>query len=144
VPIAVSVVGFLAMVVALVGLIATRALFSPSPWVVAVQLAATVQFVWARITFGERSFHAAADPTEGGLVTTGPYRYLRHPIYASVCWFAFAGALAHRSLVTAGLGLLLLAGALARMLAEERLLLERYPEYAEYAARTKRLIPFVL
>ena len=30
-----------------------------------------------------------------------------------------------------------------RIAAEERLVLERYPEYAAYAARTKRLIPFV-
>jgi len=31
-----------------------------------------------------------------------------------------------------------------RIAAEERLLLKRYPEYAEYAARTKRVLPFVV
>ena len=29
----------------------------------------------------------------GGLVTTGPYRYVRHPIYAAATYFAWAGAL---------------------------------------------------
>jgi protein-S-isoprenylcysteine O-methyltransferase Ste14 len=30
-----------------------------------------------------------------------------------------------------------------RIISEERLVRERYPEYSEYAARTKRIIPFV-
>jgi protein-S-isoprenylcysteine O-methyltransferase Ste14 len=41
----------------------------------------------ARVTFGRRSFHAAANPTAGGLVTTGPYRLIRHPIYTAACLF---------------------------------------------------------
>ena len=57
--------------------------------------------------------------------------------------FAFAGAFAHPSLLAAGLAAALLAGALARMLAEERMLRERYPEYAEYAGRTRRMVPYV-
>jgi protein-S-isoprenylcysteine O-methyltransferase Ste14 len=31
-----------------------------------------------------------------------------------------------------------------RMVAEEELVLDAYPEYAEYAGRTKRIIPFVV
>jgi protein-S-isoprenylcysteine O-methyltransferase Ste14 len=138
-----SVVGLLLMVAALFGLVATRSLFSRSPTIVAVQIAAVALVVWARVTFGRRSFHAAANPTEGGLVTTGPYRFMRHPIYTAVCLFAFAGALAHVSLTAAGLALLVFVGALGRMLAEERLVARRYPEYVDYAARTRRMIPFV-
>jgi protein-S-isoprenylcysteine O-methyltransferase Ste14 len=41
------------------------------------------------------------------------------------------------------LALLVFVGALGRMLAEERLVAQRYPEYADYAARTRRMIPFV-
>ncbi len=36
-----------------------------------------------------------------------------------------------------------LAGVLLRIVAEEQLLRERYREYADYAQRTKRLVPFV-
>ena len=138
-----SVLGLFLMVAALFGLLATHSLFSPSPVVIAVQVAAVALMVWARVTFGRRSFHAAANPTEGGLVTTGPYRFVRHPIYTAVCLFVFAGALAHVSLTAAGLALLVFLGALGRMLPEERLVLQRYPEYAEYAARTKRMLPLV-
>jgi len=83
----------------------------------------------------------SADPTEGGLVTSGPYRFIRHPIYTAVLLFCFAGASAHLSLRAAALALVALTGALARMWAEERLLRARYPDYAGYAARTKRMLP---
>jgi protein-S-isoprenylcysteine O-methyltransferase Ste14 len=138
-----SVVGLLLMVAALLGLLATHSLFSRSPLVIVVQVASVALMVWARVTFGRRSFHAAANPTEGGLVTTGPYRFVRHPIYTAVCLFVFAGALAHVSLTAVGLALLVFLGALGRMLPEERLVLQRYPGYADYAAEPKRMLPLV-
>ncbi len=95
----------------------------------------------ARATFGLRSFHAAANPTQGDLVTTGPYRFLRHPIYASIFLFVWAGVLAHLSVLSFSLGALATAGAVERMICEEHLLLRRYPVYREYMRRTKRLLP---
>jgi protein-S-isoprenylcysteine O-methyltransferase Ste14 len=138
-----SLTGYLAMIGGLVGLLATGSLFSSSPLVCAPQVAAGLLMIWARVTFGRRSFHFAADPTEGGLVTTGPYRFVRHPIYTAVCMFTLAGALSHWSVPAALLAGLVLAGAVARMFCEEKLVADRYPEYREYAARTRRMIPFV-
>jgi protein-S-isoprenylcysteine O-methyltransferase Ste14 len=96
------------------------------------------------VTFGRRSFHAAANPTEGGLVTNGPYRYIRHPIYAAVLYFLWAGVAAHLSVSHAIAALIATAGLAARILAEETLLIGRYPEYAAYARRTRRVVPFIL
>jgi protein-S-isoprenylcysteine O-methyltransferase Ste14 len=138
-----SAIGLLFMVGGAVGLLLTHALFSTNPVVIAVQAAAFGLMVWARITFGMRSFHATADPTEGGLVTTGPYAFIRHPIYTAICLFVGAGAVAHLSWVTAGLACATVLGGIARMLSEERLLVGRYPDYAAYAARTKRMLPYV-
>jgi protein-S-isoprenylcysteine O-methyltransferase Ste14 len=135
--------GLLLMVAGAVGQVVTHSLFSAHPAVIASQAIAVGLMAWARITFGGRSFHATADPTEGGLVTSGPYAFVRHPIYTAVCLFVLAGGLAHLSWPTAGLVLLVFAGAIARMLAEEHLLRQRYPEYSAYAARIPRMVPYV-
>ena len=64
------------MVVGLAWLIARQEIFARSPVAMAVQAGAVALMIAARITFGRRSFHAAANPTAGGLVTSGPYRFL--------------------------------------------------------------------
>jgi protein-S-isoprenylcysteine O-methyltransferase Ste14 len=139
-----SVLAFLSMVAGVLVLcFPPRALFSWSPVVIALQAAAVVMMLWARRTFGRRSFHAAADPTAGGLVTSGPYRYIRHPIYAAICYFVWAGVAANLSFRAALAALLVTTGAIVRMLCEERLLTIRYPEYLDYAGRTKRMVPGV-
>lgn len=138
-----SIGGLAVMALALAGLIVRDSLFSLEPVVIGVQSAAAALLIWARVVFGRRSFHAAANPTAGGLVTTGPYRFIRHPIYAAACLFGWAGVASHWSAVSAQLGVLLLVGALVRMLCEERLMAVLYPEYREYAQVTKRIVPYL-
>lgn len=138
-----SVLGFLLMAGGLVCLILTHTLFSPRLAVVIPQVVAVLLMVWARAAFGRRSFHLGATPTRGGLVTTGPYRWIRHPIYTAVCLFVWPGALVSFSVLGFSLALLVTAGSVARILCEERLLIEQYPEYSDYARRTSRMIPFV-
>lgn len=64
-----------------------------TPTGLALQGIAVLLMIWVRLTFGMRSFHATAKATEGGLVTDGPYRYWRHPIYAAVLLCGWAGVL---------------------------------------------------
>lgn len=138
-----SLAGLLLMAGALLGLLAIQSLLASSPVGLAVQGAAIGLMIWARVTFGRRSFHGAADPTPGGLVTTGPYRFIRHPIYTAGCLFGWAGVASHRSLPAAALGIVLILGAVIRMLCEEKLVTEAYPDYRRYAASTKRMVPHV-
>jgi protein-S-isoprenylcysteine O-methyltransferase Ste14 len=138
-----SLAALLLMVVAVLGLLATNSLLARTPAGIAVQVAALLLMVWARLTFGRRSFHASADPTPGGLVSTGPYRFIRHPIYTAACLFVWAGVLSNWSVLAGLLGVVLLVGAFVRMLCEERLVVAAYPEYREYARSTKRIVPYV-
>jgi protein-S-isoprenylcysteine O-methyltransferase Ste14 len=140
---ALSVAAFAAMVAGLVGLFYSGALFAVHPFVIAIQVAAFALMVAARITFGRRSFYAAANPTAGGLVTTGPYGYIRHPIYAAVLYFIWAGALDHFSWRILAYAELITAGAFARMHMEEYLLARKYPEYGPYKARVRRIVPYL-
>jgi protein-S-isoprenylcysteine O-methyltransferase Ste14 len=139
-----SVFGYVLMVLGLIPLAYFKGLISASPIVIGIQLAAVLLMVWARVTFGSRSFHYAGNPTEGGLVTTGPYHYIRHPIYAAVLYFSAAGALANWSTTNLVLLGVIACGAGLRIFCEERLVIAEYPEYAEYSSRTKRILPFVL
>ena len=138
-----SVLGFVCMVAGIVALIRTDSLLSHRLPVITVQAAAVLLMIWARVTFGGRSFHLGADPTEGELVTNGPYRWIRHPIYTAVCLFVWAAVLASLSIATLSAALVATAGALVRMVAEERLLAATFAGYPEYAARTSRMIPGV-
>jgi protein-S-isoprenylcysteine O-methyltransferase Ste14 len=139
-----SIVAFALMVIGLLWMFQRQEVFARSLPARIVQGCAVGLMVVARITFGKRSFHAAANPTAGGLVTTGPYRWLRHPIYAAILYFVWSAALDHRSSQAIAAAGLVTAGAVVRMYAEETLLIGRYPEYATYRARTARVIPFVL
>ena len=139
----ISILGLVVMIAALIGLYEIGVLFSPQPLAIALQVIAVALMVWARVAFGRRSFHAAANPTTGGLVTKGPYRYIRHPIYAAACLFGWGAIVVHWSLVSVALGVLLFLGALARLLCEEQLVKQRYPEYLEYSKVTKRMIPYL-
>lgn len=138
-----SILGLIVMILAFIGLYKIGVLFTAQPIAIALQVTAVALMIWARIAFGVRSFHAAANPTAGGLVTTGPYRFIRHPIYTAACLFGWAAILVHLSLGSVAFGILLFVGAMVRMLSEERLVKQRYPEYLDYSKVTKRMIPHV-
>ena len=139
----ISILGLVVMIGALVGLYKIGVLFTRQPIAIALQLIAVALMIWARVTFGRRSFHAAANPTAGGLVTTGPYRFIRHPIYTAASLFGWGAIVVHWSLASVALGVLLLLGALLRLISEEHLVKQRYPQYIEYAQVTKRMIPYL-
>jgi protein-S-isoprenylcysteine O-methyltransferase Ste14 len=138
------VVAFALMVLGLIWLMLRSEILARSWVAIAVQALAVLLMIAARLTFGRRSFHAAANPTAGGLVTTGPYRFWRHPIYAAVLYFTWAAALDYHAAPAIGAAMLVTIGAVVRMYAEESLLVTAYPDYAAYSARTARVIPFVL
>jgi protein-S-isoprenylcysteine O-methyltransferase Ste14 len=132
------------MLIGLLWIAQRKEIFAQSIPARIVQGCAVGLMIAARLTFGKRSFHAAANPTAGGLVTAGPYRWLRHPIYAAILYFTWSTALDHRSSQALAAAALVTAGAVVRMYAEETLLAGMYPENATYRARTARVIPFVL
>jgi len=84
------------------------------------------------------------EPRTGAyLVTHGPYRRLRHPMYLAQAAIAVGAPLTlgcRSTLVLVPLALLVLA---LRVRLEDEALARTFPEYSHYAARTKRIVPFL-
>ena len=138
----VSILGFVAAVAGLIALALRGELFDTNPITMGLQVLAALLMIWARLTFGMRSFHAAANTTEGELVTRGPYGLVRNPIYAAVILFVWAGVGAHLGPASIAFGTLVLAGMLVRIFFEERELRAHYKNaYSAYCQRVKRLVP---
>ena len=77
------------------------------------------------------------------LVTSGPYRVIRHPMYASVLLVTLMLVLNHLTLLRIVFWLVLVIDLHFKYLYEEKLLLKKFPEYMDYRKNTKRLIPFI-
>lgn len=60
-----------------------------------------------------------------------------------MCLISWAGAVAFRTPGALGASATVTAGAVVRVLYEEKLVVARYPEYRDDARTTKRMLPFV-
>jgi protein-S-isoprenylcysteine O-methyltransferase Ste14 len=100
--------------------------------------------IWARVHLGRNWGMPMTEKTEPELVTSGPYRFVRHPIYSGL----LAGVLG-TALATNLIGLIVVAvlGGYFYYSAsvEERNLAATFPTaYPAYRSSTKMLVPFVL
>ncbi|MFK8023799.1 MAG: isoprenylcysteine carboxylmethyltransferase family protein [Ilumatobacter sp.] len=89
-----------------------------------------------------RSLTATPVPLErAALKTTGPYRFVRHPIYTGVVLIVAGLAIGRESWLALAWGAATIGFFHAKAAWEERRLTERYPDYSAYAARTPRFVP---
>ena len=98
---------------------------------------------WGAMTLGESLSPLVAPHPAGRLVTSGPYRVVRHPMYLGQiliafgapatlgCRYAFAVSFAAAIVLFVRVGM------------EEDALARAYAEYHSYRARSKRFLPFV-
>jgi protein-S-isoprenylcysteine O-methyltransferase Ste14 len=83
-------------------------------------------------------------PEARTLVTSGPYAYARHPLYAVEMISIVGTALQFLQPWSAIMAIAVLGMLVVRTLFEERVLTEAYPEYVQYRAKTARFIPGVV
>jgi len=79
----------------------------------------------------------------GQLITTGPYGFIRHPMYSAQLIAVLPLIIDHFNYWRFASLLLLLFVLLLKVKYEERSLKVKFKEYADYTSRTKRLIPFI-
>lgn len=115
---------------------------APTPLLLAGEVLAVAGVAWllASVLALGRCFGVL--PEARGLVTRGPYRVVRHPVYLgeiAACAGLVLGALSPWNF---GCLVVLCVAQSVRMGLEERALTREFPEYRAYAARTPGLIPW--
>jgi protein-S-isoprenylcysteine O-methyltransferase Ste14 len=113
-------------------------------WIGLAVLVAGLGFsVWARVHLG-RNWSGVVTVKEGHeLIRSGPYRYVRHPIYTGILT-GVLGTCACAATLSAALGLAVITTALLiKLRTEERFMREAFPgEYEKYSEEVPALIPF--
>ena len=134
----------LILIVAVLYLLISGNLLSRSPLIITGQLLAVALGIWARRSFQGEQFSIHAEPVAGSLLLTGPYHFIRHPMYTFALLFVWTSILGHLSLITVAIGLIVTGVIAIRIVTEEQFLRARFPDYAEYSGKTKRIIPFII
>jgi len=98
--------------------------------------------IWVQHTLGRHwSVHLKLIQ-DHQLVTKGPYKYIRHPMYVVLFLFIVAVGLFSASILIAALNILLVAVYFKRITKEEQMMLKRFgSEYGQYMERTGRFFP---
>jgi len=144
----IGVIGFISMIAFIInpGWLAFGSLSFPS-WLrwtgVALALAGFALLQWAQVTLGKSWSDTPRMLKEQTLITSGPYQFIRHPIYT-----AFVLILGSTLLISANwfiglawLGMTVLE-VTSRIGFEESLMLEYFgDQYREYMKKTGRLLP---
>lgn len=124
-------------------LLLTGPLIVRPAWV-GLELIAVYLLAWAVLTMKPKHINPLPNVRRNArLVTRGPYRFIRHPMYTASLLLATAWVLDKPTLGRVLVGVILTADLLAKAAYEEELLGRRFPEYAGYRRRTQRFLPFV-
>ncbi len=99
--------------------------------------------IWAIYSLSYLRNRFSIVPEARGLVTSGPYRFARHPIYLGEITAGFGLVLPTILSVHLGVFVVFVGAQVLRTFYEERVLRRAYPEYAAYARHTPRLIPII-
>lgn len=117
----------------------------------AIQLLAEVSavlglviLIWSRIVLGRNWSGIVVLKEDHELVTSGPYAYVRHPIYTGISLLFLGTVLLYGSVGSVCAFLLFFYAFYSRSFLEEALMMRQFPNaYPAYKAHTKAIIPFL-
>jgi len=105
-------------------------------------LLATAWLFWMLRTLGKNLTDTVTVRAAATLVTGGPYRWVRHPMYVGVALLVLSVSLITANVLIALLGSMTVAMQVLRTPIEEAQLVQRFGDsYRDYASRTGRFLP---
>jgi protein-S-isoprenylcysteine O-methyltransferase Ste14 len=125
-------------------LIFTGRLVAESRGLLGLQLVALLLGAWALMVMrpGRVNLAPILKP-DATLVTAGPYRFIRHPMYTSLLILSAVWLTDMYSPKRLAVWLLFVANMVIKLTVEERYLRDRFDRFEEYQRRTWRVIPFI-
>ncbi len=126
------------------------AILVSGPWVASHELFFTLELpgillgIWAVVTMKVKNLNVFPEVKSGShLVTGGPYRWIRHPMYTALLMIMLALVCESFSYWRGFWWVLLSADLVAKLSYEETLLLEIFDDYEAYRLRTWRVVPWI-
>jgi len=108
----------------------------------AIGLAGAVLLVWASVLLGRFMIHEAAVREDHTLIESGPYRFVRHPVYMGYLALLLGSGVASLNVCLVLLWPVSLLGILIQAASEEQLLTAKFgQDYERYVGRVGRLVP---
>lgn len=99
---------------------------------------------WSIYTMQKSKLRIFPEPSiDAILITDGPYRYIRHPMYTSVLLGCLGLVLIHFNAIRSAVFILLLVDLLLKLHWEESLLKRKFDSYRKYCDDTFKLVPFI-
>jgi len=99
--------------------------------------------IWSALLLN-KGFSVLPVPSKNSkLVTKGPFKYIRHPIYTVVILLGVIWISEEWSSVNIIVLIILILILVVKLNFEEKLLSEKFVDYKTYSLKTKKLIPFI-
>jgi protein-S-isoprenylcysteine O-methyltransferase Ste14 len=114
-------------------------------WYFILQVAGVALGIWAVRSVGENNWSVYPIPNEASSISVkGAYKIVRHPMYTALVLFFLAIALRTDGWFSWIIYGVLVLTLIVKILFEERQMLKKHPDYADFKKVTKkRLIPFI-
>ena len=100
--------------------------------------------IWGILIIGIGNFNIQSEVKSDSLITTGPYKWIRNPMYMAVILVYVPIVIQNFSWINALVFIVLFIAILLKIYFEEQFLEERFGNnYLEYKRKTKSLLPFI-
>lgn len=109
-----------------------------------LQITSLVLGIWGIIAMRIGNFNIQPEVKSNSLVKSGPYKWIRNPMYTAVILFYSPIVFQNLNWLNVFVFILLITTLLMKISSEEMFLTERFGEdYTDYKKQTKRLLPFI-
>jgi protein-S-isoprenylcysteine O-methyltransferase Ste14 len=139
-----SIILVVVQMTAIVILCATASPICDKPVLLIIQGISLALLAWTWFNLVPGKFNIVPDAKKDAkLVKTGPFRFIRHPMYLSLFIYLVPLVVNYFSWVRLSVLIIFTVNMVIKLLYEEKLLQKKFADYTDYMKHSYRLIPFI-